>query len=140
MRASPKTSNIVPHPVLAACYGRRRLNPGFGDLTCLVLVRHGETAKALLVSDTGDRSKAVWCPKALLAIENSCRFGFLVATLSKRFAEQKGLAPRFIDDDGFSDETKIALDDASRRAARKRNLLRGHRAPMSRHQNGNIYA
>lgn len=140
MRASPKTSNIVPHPALSASFGRRRLNPVFGELTCLVLVRHAETDKALLVSADGDLSRAVWCPKAMLSIEQPSRMGFLVATLSKRFAEQKDLRVCLIDDDRFTSETRIALEDATRSAARKRNLLRGHHAPMSRHQNRNIYA
>lgn len=140
MRICVKPSNIIPFPAASACYGRRRLNPVFGDLTCLVLIKHAETDKALLVSDSGDQSRAVWCPKALFSIEQPSRFGFLVVTLSKRLADQKGLQVRFIDDEGFTSETRIALEDATRSAARKRNLLRGHREPMSRHQNRNIFA
>lgn len=133
-----KTARIIPFPAHQPSYNRRRLNPLFGNLTCLVLVKHGETEKALLVSDNGDRSRAAWCPKALLSIELAAGHGFIVATMSKRFAEQKGLYPRFIDPEGLTDEAITALDDASRRAARKRNLLRGHQdsLPYSR----NVFA
>jgi hypothetical protein len=118
---------------------RRRMTPRDLGITCLVLVRHGQTEKALLVSDTGDTAKAVWIPKSMVTIEQPSERGILVATMSKTFAEQKNLHPRFIDPAQFNQATAEVLAEAVARAARKRNFYRGHREG-SRHVNQNAFA
>lgn len=63
-----------------------------GDLTDLVVHVHQRTKAAVLVSDDGERTRAVWLP--LAAIELSMRRGSdTVAdiTLQERLAIEKGL-------------------------------------------------
>ena len=111
-------------------YGRRKITPTRADVTCLALCVHHETEKALLVSDCADQARAVWCPKSLLSIDPSVRGEFIVATISKRLAEQKNLWPRAIDTEGWIESSVIALSDAQGRAARKHNLYRNHHEPL----------
>lgn len=139
MRKSPQSSTVVPFPAAPRAFGRRPILPSYRGVTCLVLVRHGQTEKAFLVSDTGDYSKAVWIPKAIVTIEQPSERGILVVTISKTFAEQKNLHPRFIDPAQFNQATADVLADAVARAARKRNFYRGHREG-SRHLNQNAFA
>lgn len=129
MRKSPRSSTVVDFPARAS-FGRRPILPSYRGVTCLVLVRHHQTDKAILVSDTGDRTKAVWIPKAMVSIEPPSEYGILVATMSKVFAEQKNLHPRFIDPAQFNQATAEALAEAGARAARKRNFYRGYRQPL----------
>lgn len=130
MRTALQSSGIITSPDRTVCYGRRPIAPVMPSVTCLVLVLHHATDKALLLSDNGIAARAVWCPKAMLQVDARSPHGFLVATMSKRFAEQKGLAPRFIARDDLSCEAIIALDDAERLAARKRTHLRGVHDPL----------
>lgn len=116
----------------SASFGRRQLAPVMPAVTCLALVRHRETEKALLVSDCADETRAVWCPKVLLQFDRVSPDGFIVATMAKRFAERKGLCTRFIDTEGWAESRIIALRDAEGAAARKRNQLAGHRDPLPR--------
>jgi hypothetical protein len=125
-----QSSNVIQITPRPASYGRRPIHPAYAGVTCLVLIQHSESEKALFVSDNGDRSKAVWVPKAMVSIDRASRLGFLVATTSKRFAEQKNLHPRFIDPEGFSEEITAALWEAAARAAKKRNQLRNHHEPL----------
>lgn len=111
-------------------YGRRNLTPTRPDVTCLALCVHLETEKALLVSDKADRACAVWCPKSLLSLDPSLSGEFIVATMSKRLAEQKNLHPRAIDTEGWIESRIITLSDAQGRAARKRNQYRNHHEPL----------
>lgn len=120
--------------------GRRAVMPTSPGITALVLVRHGSTEKALLVSDCGVYSKAVWVPKAMLTIHEPSERGILVATMSKAFAEKKDLHPRFIDPSLFNEATREVLDEAVKRAATKRNAYRGHRSPHARHDSQNLFA
>jgi hypothetical protein len=57
------------------------------EVTVLVIT---ETAKALLVSDTGDREGAVWVPKSQIEIEATDREGAYVITLPEWLAIEKG--------------------------------------------------
>lgn len=132
-------SNVIRLPSPAPSCGRRPILPSYRGVTCLVLVRHGQTDKAIKVSDTGDYTKAVWIPKAMVTIDQPSDRGILVVTISKTFAEQKRLAPRFIDPAQFNQATAEVLAEAVMRAARKRNFYRGHREG-SRHVNQNAFA
>lgn len=139
MRTLLRSSNIVyvGRPLGS---DRRQVTPSSPGVTCLVLVRHGATTKAVLVSDCGIYSKAVWVPKAMLTIHEPSERGILVATISKAFAEKKDLHPRFIDPELFNQATREALDRAVARAATKRNAYRGHRSPHARHDSQNLFA
>ena len=114
--------------------------PASPGITALVLVRHGETAKAILVSDFGIYAKAVWVPKAMVTIHEPSERGIIVATMSKAFAAQKNLHERFIDPTLFNQATREVLDRAVARAASKRNSYRGHRSPHARHDSQNLFA
>lgn len=140
MRKLLRISNIVYVGRQRGGSDRRQVTPSSPGVTCLPLIRHGETAKAILVSDCGIYSKAVWVPKAMVTIEQPSERGVLVATMSKAFAEKKNLHPRFIDPDLFNQATREVLDRAVARAARKRNAYRGHRSPHARHDSQNLFA
>lgn len=134
------TAPILPAGVSARPSARRPLKSFAGNLTCLVLVKHGETEKALLVSDDGDAIGAVWVPKAMLSIDRAERGRFVVATISQAFAQQKRLSIRFIDPAKFLPEEITQLADAVGTAARSRNALRGYRQPMGWHGGRNVFA
>src|ERR1700732_2483373 len=127
MRKPLESSNIVRLSPGPRPYERRRIVPALGHLTCLALVKHRETEKAVLVSDNDDESSAVWLPKALLIIEPCTSGDFIVATMSRAFADQKGLYPRWIDYSDWSLERIEQLQQATSLAARKRNLHRNYR-------------
>jgi hypothetical protein len=130
MRTAPSTSTIVPFPSASRSFGRRPLKSYFGQLTCLVLVRHAETEKALFVSDDGDKVGAVWVPRALLSIDGINRGPFLVATMSQQFATQKHLQVRFIDPQKHLAHEAELLAEAISVAARTRLRLRGSQQPL----------
>lgn len=52
---------------------------------------HAETAKAILVSDDGDPSRAVWLPKAQIEIQPTKHSGILEITLPEWLAQDKKL-------------------------------------------------
>lgn len=139
MRTLLRSSNVV-YVGRPRGSDRRQVTPSIVGVTCLVLVRHHQTEKAILVSDCGIYAKAVWVPKAMVTIEQPSERGILVATMSKAFAEQKNLHPRFIDPTLFNQATREVLDVAVARAAKKRNLYRGHRSPHARHDSQNLFA
>jgi len=114
-------------------YRRRPVTPTFEGLTCLALVVHDTREKALLVSDSGDRAKAVWIPRSMVSIEPPWSLCFVVATMAAGFARQKKLIPRFIYPELFNERERELLADAQSRAAAKRNIYRGHRVPNARH-------
>lgn len=131
--------NVVQLSRAAPSFERRPVASRAERLTCIVLVRHFETKLAIKVSDTGDSAKAIWIPKSMVIIEQPSNRGILVASMSQLFAEQKRLAPRFIDPTLFNEATREALVDAERRAARKRNYYRGHRTPNGRGSTQNAF-
>lgn len=133
----PQPSNVLTFPPRASgralSFPRRTLAPIPGPMTCLVLVKHGETEKALLVSDHGEGMKAVWFPKSMLIIDPASKGTFLVATMAKHFAEQKGLSPfAFLDPESgiWSAQQVEEMNAAKVLAARNRNRLRNYREPM----------
>ncbi|MBN9007284.1 MAG: hypothetical protein J0H40_17945 [Rhizobiales bacterium] len=139
-KLSQATATIIPFDRAARPRERRTLKSFAGSLTCLVLVRHAETAMALLVSDDNDPIGAVWVPKAMLSIDRADRGRFLVATMSQDFARQKRLSIPFINPDKLLPEEAAQLADANCTAARNRNRLRGHRKPMSWNGGRNVFA
>lgn len=140
MRKAVESAVIIPFCSPVPSYARRPLGRLLHAMTCLALVVHRETEKALLVSDNADPARAVWCPRALLALDPCVRGDFIVATMPKRLAEQKGLWPRWVDTEGWLESRVIALADAEGRAARKRNQLRGGHIAGCRHLNQNDFA
>lgn len=142
MRKSPESarSNVLHLPA-QTIYPRRSLAPLPGNMTCMVLVQHGESDKALFVSACGDFSKAVWCPKAMLIVEPNARENFIVATMPKIVAEQKGLSPyASIDESWLSPQALDALNEAKGIAARNRNRLRRYKGPMGWSGGRNVFA
>jgi hypothetical protein len=139
MRTLLQSSNVV-YVGRSGQADRRQVTPRQPGVTCLTLVVHGRTEKALLVSDCGIYGKSVWVPKVMLTIHEPSERGILVATMSKAFAEQKNLHPRFIDPTLFNQATREVLDRAVARAASKRNSYRGHRSPHARHDSQNQFA
>lgn len=61
------------------------------DLVDVAMIRHAETDKAILVSETGERETAVWLPKSQIEIENDGQKNFVTITMPERLALDKGL-------------------------------------------------
>lgn len=59
------------------------------DVIDMDLHLHHETARAVLVSETGDKDEAVWLPLSQIEIEPES--GFISVTLPEWLAEEKGL-------------------------------------------------
>jgi hypothetical protein len=51
---------------------------------------HAETPKAVLVSDDGDKDKAIWLPLSQIEIERK-RDGMVIVTLPEWLATERGL-------------------------------------------------
>lgn len=134
------TATILPPASAGRSYPRRPLKSFAGSLTCLVLVKHQETDKALFVSDDASPVGAIWIPKALISIDRADRGRFLVATMSQAFARQKRLTSRFIDSTTLTAEEAAQLADAVGTAARARNRLRNHHQPMGWSGGRNVFA
>lgn len=66
------------------------MTEGKSDLIDITMQLHAETAKAILVSDDGDKDKAVWLPLSQVEIERKAK-GIVVVTLPQWLAEQRGL-------------------------------------------------
>lgn len=63
---------------------------GKSDLVDLTMQLHVETAKAVLVSDDGEKQNAVWLPLSQIEIEKQ-RNGVVIVTLPEWLAIEKGL-------------------------------------------------
>lgn len=61
------------------------------DLIDVAVVRHAETEKAILVSETAHKEDAVWLPKSQIEIENDGHKNFVTVTLPEWLAKDKGL-------------------------------------------------
>lgn len=61
------------------------------DLIDLELRLHHQTEAAILVSDDGDRSNAVWIPKSQCEVQETRSPGIVIVTISERTATEKGL-------------------------------------------------
>ncbi|SDQ98658.1 hypothetical protein SAMN05519103_00314 [Rhizobiales bacterium GAS113] len=60
------------------------------DLIDVTVQLHHETEKAILVSDDGDRHKAVWLPHSQIEVERKER-GVIIVTMPECLAIDKGL-------------------------------------------------
>lgn len=125
MRTAANSSAIVPFPPSQRSFPRRRVRAMFDSLTCLVLFKHGENATQLFVSDDADPVGAIWLHRAPLLVERKDRGRFLVVTLTRTLAQQKGIALRIIDRARFTPEERSDLEDAIATAARARKRLSG---------------
>lgn len=63
---------------------------GKSDLIDVTMQLHHETEKAVLVSDDGDKDRAVWLPLSQCEIERKAK-GIVVVTLPEWLATEKGL-------------------------------------------------
>jgi hypothetical protein len=144
MRKSPATSIAVPFtPGVARSFDRRTLPKVFAEFTCILLIKHHETAKAMLVSTDGDAVGAVWVPKAMLGLDSMDRGRFLVATVSKAFAGQKRLDIGHLKlewTDRLTPEERTQLRSAEELARRTRQRFNGTRAQMSWSGGRNVFA
>lgn len=60
------------------------------DIVDLKMRKHAETEAAVLVSDDGEESNAIWLPKSQIEIEQE-KDGFYLVTLPAWLAVEKGL-------------------------------------------------
>jgi hypothetical protein len=63
---------------------------GKSDLIDITMQLHAETEKAVLVSDDGDKAKAIWLPLSQVEIERKDG-GIVVVTMPEWLATQRGL-------------------------------------------------
>lgn len=138
-KLSEITSTILPFPAATRSFGRRPLPSFFAGLTCLVLVKHQETEKAVFVSDDADVIGAVWVPRAWLTIDTKDRGRILVATMSKEIARQKGLRISMFDPAHLREGEADLVTEAEASAAETRNRMRGA-GPFNRCNGRNHYA
>lgn len=61
------------------------------DILDLTVIRHAETEKAILVSDDGDRKKAVWLPLSQVEVNPAPSHGAVIISLPEWLAMDKGL-------------------------------------------------
>jgi hypothetical protein len=144
-KLSEITTSILPPAPAGRSYPRRPVKAFYAGITCLALVNHQESAskKALYVSDDGDVLNAVWVPKALLGLDKKDRGRFLVATVSKAFADRKQLdfgrfkaewAERLLPDE------RAQFDDAQQVAKLSRQRFRGDATSRLSHFGRNEFA
>lgn len=136
------TAHIVPPPSSGVrSFARRPVRAVYDSLTCLVLVRHAENESEIFVSDDGDAVGAVWIRRAPILIDPRNRGHFLVVTLPRAMAQQKGLAARILDWERYPPTERAMLQDAVDAARRTRERLGGHRAQSSMgHTGRNTFA
>lgn len=60
------------------------------DLIDVHGLKHAETAKAILFSDTGTEKDAVWLPKSQVEYVNDGRESFVTVTMPEWLAKEKG--------------------------------------------------
>jgi hypothetical protein len=60
------------------------------DLIDVLVEKHAETEKAVLVSETGDKDDAEWLPKSQIEIEPSTKKGQFTVTMPEWLAKEKG--------------------------------------------------
>lgn len=63
---------------------------GKSDLVDIAVQLHHQTERAILVSDDGDREKAVWIPLSQCEVERK-RDGTVIVTMPEWLAIEKGL-------------------------------------------------
>lgn len=142
-KLSEITAPILPAAPAGRSFDRRPLPKVFVEFTCIVLIKHHETAKALLVSTDGDAVGAVWVPKAMLGLDHADRGRFLVATVSKAFAGQKRIDVGHLNlewTDRLTPEERTQLKSAEELARRTRRRFNGTRDQMSWSGGRNVFA
>lgn len=61
------------------------------DIVDISVQLHHETEKAVLVSDNGNKDKAIWIPKSLIEISQADKNGIVEISLPEWMAKSKGL-------------------------------------------------
>jgi hypothetical protein len=152
MRTAPATSSIVPPLTGQRSFPRRRVRAVFDiprrrvravfdSLITLVLVKHDESETQLQVSDDGDPIGAVWIHRTPVLVDPKNRGRFLVVTLTRTLAQQKGLSLRLLDRARFLPEERADLEDAIATAARSRRRMTGQSDNRPTWSGGrNVYA
>lgn len=135
------TATIIPTAPDRRSFPRRRVRAVFDSLTCLVLIKHDESPTQLQVSDDGDPIGAVWIQKTPVLVDPKNRGRFLVVTLPRTMAQQKGLYLSLIDRERFLPEERADLDDAIQAAKRARERMSGRSNNRPTWSGGrNVYA
>lgn len=119
------TARIVPQHSGQRSFARRRVRAVYDSLICMVLVRHDESPTQLLVSDDGDPIGAIWLHRTPVLVDPKSRGRFLVVTLTRTMAQQKGLSLQIIDRSRFLPEERADLEAAVEAARRTRERMSG---------------
>lgn len=135
------TAPILPEPLTRRSFDRRRRDRVFDSLTCLVLVKHAESATEIQVSDDGDPIGAIWMHKTPVLVDPKNRGRFLVVTMTRTMAQQKGLSLCILDRSRFLPEEIADLEDAVATARRARERMSGRSNNRPTWSGGrNVYA
>jgi hypothetical protein len=62
------------------------------NIECFTLFEHARTEKAILVSETGDKTTAVWLPLSQVEIHSTDKGGIWEIDMPVWLAKDKGLA------------------------------------------------
>ena len=113
-------------------YARRQRRAVYDSLTSVMVVRHGETATELYVSKDGNPLSATWIHKSPVLVDRKNRGRFLVITMTRTMAHQKGLYAGIVDRSRFLPEERADLEDAilTARRARERMQYGGRKPPL----------
>lgn len=120
---------------------RRRSRLVLDSLTCVMVVKHDESATELCVSKDGDQSSTVWIHKSPVLVDRKVRGRFLVVTMTRTMATQKGLTLGIVDREKFLPEERADLEDAIQTARRARERMSGQSSNRPTWNGGrNVYA
>lgn len=141
-KLSEVTAPILPRRLsdVPRSFDRRKVRAVINSLTCLVLVKHGESPTQLFVSDDGDAVGAVWVDRMPVLIDPKDRGPFLVVTMTRTLAQQKGFAPVIRDWDAYTPAERLMLKDAVETAKRNRMRLSGQKTQCAAWRSGNVFA
>lgn len=139
---SEVSAPILPTRTDSRCtYNRRRVRAVYDSLTTVPVVLHDQTPTELYVSKDGDPLHAVWIHRAPVLIDRKDRGRFLVLTLTRTVADQKGLNLCIIDREKFLPEERADLEDAIQTAKRARERMSGRSNNRPTWSGGrNVYA
>lgn len=124
---------LLPTPTdTRRSYARRQRRAVYDSLTSVMVVKHGESPTELYVSKDGDVLNAVWIHRSPVLVDRKDRGRFLVVTMTRTMAHQKGLYAGIVDRARFLPEERADLEDAiqTARRARERMVYGGRKAPL----------
>lgn len=127
MRKLSTITTPIIRDVRPLSYPRRSVRAVYDSLVCLALFKHDETETQIYVSHNDDPLCAVWIRKQPLLIDPRFSGRFVVITITKQLAQEKGLPQLgggIFDFDKYLPEERAQLRAALEAAYRARTRQR----------------